>query len=274
VPEIESYLDPTYPTFNRSLLHSYPEWEATVPGFDYHGRNTYAYLLDKYGSYDCELAHQMKMQHAQTPHAKLVTASSLSSIDAADTVEAEEEVAHAVLKETTSAEGADDVGTGDTFDFVTIQLYEGYSHAEYNISQLRTPPAEYLVSYAQQIQQGWDIDYRVDPALNYPYVHHMAVKRSQLVIGLANGWAGDGKFLLIYPEEVERAYEKLLQMDAAPRGFGFWNILDEGMASSRRPEEPVWMAAGLNRFLKTRPVPPPPPPAASAAGDAAKKGST
>lgn len=37
-----------------------------------------------------------------------------------------------------------------------------------------------------------------------------------------------------------------------PRGFAFWNILDEGRESEQRPREPVWMAAGLNRFLNTR----------------------
>jgi len=44
-------LDPTHHTFDRSLLHAYPEWEPIVPGFNYHGRNTYAYILDRYGYY-------------------------------------------------------------------------------------------------------------------------------------------------------------------------------------------------------------------------------
>ena len=50
----ESYLDPTHHTFDRSLLHAYPEWEPIVPGFNYHGRNTYAYILDRYGYYRLE----------------------------------------------------------------------------------------------------------------------------------------------------------------------------------------------------------------------------
>lgn len=50
----ESYLDPTTPAFDTSLLHAYPDgagpgagpWQ---PNFTYHGHNPYAYLLSRYG---------------------------------------------------------------------------------------------------------------------------------------------------------------------------------------------------------------------------------
>jgi hypothetical protein len=45
----------------------------------------------------------------------------------------------------------------------------------------------------------------------------------------------------------------LEEAEQQPRGFAFWDILDEGRESKQRPKEPVWMAAGLNRFLKIRP---------------------
>ena len=59
----ESYLDPrapvTEPSFNRSLLLTYPSWERqfkedlganyTYPFFAYHGRNSWAFLLAAYG---------------------------------------------------------------------------------------------------------------------------------------------------------------------------------------------------------------------------------
>jgi hypothetical protein len=41
-------------------------------------------------------------------------------------------------------------------------------------------------------------------------------------------------------------------MELAPRGFAFWNILDEGKESPQRPGVPVWMAEGLNEFLQIR----------------------
>ena len=41
----ESYLDPTTSQFDLSLKHNYPEWESLQPNFHYHGRNSYAYML-------------------------------------------------------------------------------------------------------------------------------------------------------------------------------------------------------------------------------------
>lgn len=45
----ESYLDPTTSLYDRSLLHSYPEWDPLVK-FNYHGWNSYASWLAKYGT--------------------------------------------------------------------------------------------------------------------------------------------------------------------------------------------------------------------------------
>lgn len=51
-----------------------------------------------------------------------------------------------------------------TFDFVSIQLYESYSHAVYNVSVLATSPADYLVSFVQTVLAGWEVDYSALPA--------------------------------------------------------------------------------------------------------------
>lgn len=56
----------------------------------------------------------------------------------------------------------------------------------------------------------------------------------------------------LFQFQAGRAYEVLSNLGQSPRGFAFWNILDEGLASPQRPKEPVWMAVGLNRFLKVR----------------------
>ena len=45
----ESYLDPTTSLYDGSLLHSYPEWDPLVK-FNYHGWNSYASFLAKYGT--------------------------------------------------------------------------------------------------------------------------------------------------------------------------------------------------------------------------------
>ena len=139
----------------------------------------------------------------------------------------------------------------DIFDFVTVQLYEGYSHALYNISILEQSPIEYLKNYIGAISNGWEVDFSSDQDLNWNS-QHINVNINKLVIGLANGWAGDGKFLLIYPKIIGAAYEELEKMGKSPRGFAFWNILDEGAISQENSTVPIWMAAGLNSFLRTR----------------------
>lgn len=188
-------------SFDRSLLHEYEEWKDIIPDFRYHGLNTYAYLLDKYGLYSSSIESNLQ-----------------------------------------------------TFDFVIIQLYEGYSHAEYNTTKLnpKQTSSDYVINFIHSLINGWDIDYSTDKELNYPYKHKMLLNKKQIVIGLANGWAGDGKFFLTYPDEMSIAYKSLESIDLAPRGFAFWNILDEGKCSLQRPNQQVWMATGLNRFLKIR----------------------
>ena len=115
-----------------------------------------------------------------------------------------------------------------TFDFITIQLYEGYAHAEYNITQLGLTPEEVLGDLVNRLTTGWEVDFTTDEALQYDKRDMIRIPTTQLVLGLANGWAGDGKFLLLYPDQLQRTYERLSALSLAPRGFAFWNILDEG----------------------------------------------
>lgn len=91
---------------------------------------------------------------------------------------------------------------GETFDFVTIQLYEGYSHAQYKIFVEKQPADLVLVEFVKMVTQCWEVDFSTDTALNYPVKSMISIASDKLVVGLANGWAGDGKFLLVYPQDV------------------------------------------------------------------------
>jgi len=219
----ESYLDPTTSAFDRNLTHTYAEWDSIVPNFTYHGHNPYAYLLARYG---------------KTPV--------IAEAGKAMTVTEREE--GAAVKTVEAAEAA-----VETFDFVTIQLYEGYSHAEYSHSILHESAGEHLRTLIASFAAGWWVDFSSDDEVGEEFSSCLIkLDTPRLVIGLANGWAGDGKFLLLYPNEVHEAHRKLLEANLAPRGYAFWNILDEGKSSVRRPEEPVYMAKGLNSFLHIR----------------------
>lgn len=131
-----------------------------------------------------------------------------------------------------------------TFDFVTVQLYEGYSHAEHAlVVAKRESVVEYLSRLVSAMNRGWAVDFSCDAELEYPDPPALvSVPPSQLVLGLANGWAGDGKFLLLDPSEMDP--------DLPVRGYAFWNIKDEGIASVRDPSKPVWLAKSLSKLLK------------------------
>lgn len=197
----ESYLDPTTSMFDRSLRHTYPEWDPLVPNFSYRGRNTYGYLLSRYG---------------------------------------------------TTVVGNDENGlviTETTFDFVTIQLYEGYSHCLYNTSILRQPASEYIQNIVQDFQRGWNVEFSSDPEILWKTTI-VQVPASRLVIGLANGWADNSKFLLLNSKEIELGYKYLDEMGQAIKGFGFWNINDEGRTTYKG--DVLWLAKDLNNILNIR----------------------
>jgi hypothetical protein len=198
----ESYLDPmTAPTYDRSLLHNYPDsWQ---PNFLYHGRNAYALLLAKYGN-------------------------------------------------TTLSDGSSVL----TYDLIMIQLYESWSHADFNC----TAPAsaggpqqtavEYLTSWVPNLTAGWYLDFASDPASGVPS-QTVGLAKSQVVLGLANGWAGGPKSILIMPADVGAAFVNLAAVGLAPRGTVFWTLTAEGAVPPGQTQ-PLWMGAQLNTFLHTR----------------------
>jgi len=97
------------------------------------------------------------------------------------------------------------------------------------------------------MNKGWNVN--IDSNSKESFVR---VPNTRLVVGLANGWAGDGKFLLIDPDHLKAAYNSLLLEGMQPLGFGYWNILDEGKISPQIPSKPIYMAASLNEFLHIR----------------------
>lgn len=166
----------------------------------------------------------------------------------------------------TTASTADDAAAAaptvvPTFDFVSIQLYESWSHADYNVSGAppaqRQTAAQYLINWVPRVINGWFVDFSSDPASNWPS-QNVSLAPSQLVIGLANGWAGGPaggpapKSILIMPEDAGTAYAALEAVGMAPRGFVFWDITDEGDVPPGQ-SQPLYLSAGINAFLKTRP---------------------
>jgi len=117
-----------------------------------------------------------------------------------------------------------------TFDFISIQLYEGWSRANHLINDHGILVAQYLIDLVEKMSVGWEVDFSSDPDMGIE-TQRIQINPSQLVIGLANGWTGPrpSKFLLIYPEELKEAYKILLSQGNEFRGFMFWNIQGEGI---------------------------------------------
>jgi hypothetical protein len=190
------------------VTHAYPEWSDLQPDFKYHGRNVYAYLLAKYGE-------------TVLP----VTNSAVTDGDGVKSNSKSNDRNHEESSQSQSQNsGGEEEGdtTVDTFDFITVQLYEGYSHVQYKTQVLHMSPALVLCDLARRLYNGWNVDFSTDreiEPLSFPSSSssfqsaltqrvRVRVKKTQLVIGLANGWAGDGKFLLLYRDAV-RTYGRI-----------------------------------------------------------------
>jgi hypothetical protein len=142
-------------------------------------------------------------------------------------------------------------GGAATFDAVTVQLYESWSHAGFNITLQKQRPADYLRAWAASLAAGWWVDFSSAPELNYSS-QMVTLPLANLVVGLANGWAGGAgsnvKSLLIMPEEVGVAWA-----EQRFRGAAFWCIAAEGNVPPAQTA-PLYLASGLNAFFHARPA--------------------
>lgn len=111
-------------------------------------------------------------------------------------------------------------------------------------------PAQYLEMFVESVLTGWEVDFQDDPTTGLPR-SAIDIGRTQLVVGLANGWAApppDSKFLLIWPEDIGTAYRALQNRGAEPRGFMFWTIEEEG-AVVPGTDRALWFTRELREEL-------------------------
>jgi len=108
----------------------------------------------------------------------------------------------------------------ETFDFISIQLYEGYSGANYAMNEMGTSAKEYVDQLMLKFSTGWYVDFsHFDADLGS---RKISISNKKLVIGLGNAWTSrPGKFLFIDPQS------ELSNLLVLPRGFMFWDIADE-----------------------------------------------
>ena len=142
-------------------------------------------------------------------------------------------------------------GSVDTFDFVTIQLYETYSLADYYLDEVGESLSAYLTNFVTSLSLGWTVNFSSDPVMNFPS-QQVTVPPSKLLIGLANSWAASvNGVVLIMPSDIGPVHQSLAAQGKAPRGYAYWTIADEGEQPNSNGT-PLYMAAGLNNFLCVR----------------------
>ena len=111
------------------------------------------------------------------------------------------------------------------------------------------------VLQVRAMETGWRVDFGLEPALGLPN-QTVNVPASRLLLGLGNGWTGQGgcvdepcKALWVEPEALKTAWAALGSRRA--RGLFFWDIGDEGLASGVAAE-PIYLARTFNEVLGTR----------------------
>lgn len=148
----------------------------------------------------------------------------------------------------------------DTFDLVSLQLYESWSPASCQLSPTASGGfgadlPRYLERLVQSMAAGWIVGFELEPSLGLPN-QTIVVPPHKLLLGLANGWTGAScgwngepcKSLYIAPDALEAAWA---QLSTPPRGLFFWDVGDEG-AKTGQAAEPLYMAQVFNDVLETR----------------------
>lgn len=108
----------------------------------------------------------------------------------------------------------------ETFDVISVQLYEGYSRACHALTVDGVDLGSYLAAAAKALVDGWTVDFDDGPA-------RIAVPADRLAFGFANAWADGAKFLRAEPEAVAAAVAAV-EARYRPRGVMFWVIDEEG----------------------------------------------
>jgi len=121
----------------------------------------------------------------------------------------------------------------DTFDWISVQLYEGYSPFAHDVSRRKLSQIDALMIRIRGLIGGYKVTHM--PPEQTEYV--VKVPPSKVVLGIANKWADGVKFCTADPSSIRKAYEAtMLKYGEGFLGTMFWTIEEEG------PEKHLRMA--------------------------------
>ena len=114
----------------------------------------------------------------------------------------------------------------DTFDFISVQLYESWSHALYKFRKEHQFFGDILYNIVDNYTKGYLVDFSTDEKSGMDK-KTIKIPQNKLVIGLANAWAF-GKALFIDEKNITEGYHTLVKKNKDVRGFMFWSVGYEG----------------------------------------------
>ncbi|KAJ3215661.1 hypothetical protein HK099_006249 [Clydaea vesicula] len=141
----------------------------------------------------------------------------------------------------------------ENFDFVFLQFYETFSHLLYKVLIENIKPADALIKAIEDITTGWFVDFTTDDLTKDLSKVQLKIPFEKLIVGLGNFNYKSERSLYIPSEDCRFTYEHFLRLNGKSiRGFGFWDIADEGNILYK--EKKLYLATELNKFLKIRTV--------------------
>ncbi len=137
----------------------------------------------------------------------------------------------------------------ESFDFISIQLYEGYSPYVYEVGRQQANPVEAIMRRIDGFISGYHVDKMPLSSTDYK----VKLPPSKLVIGVANRWADGVKFCKIDPNTLVTCFEiTKKKYGEGFLGVMFWTVEEEGEAE----DDKTRMAHELKQeFQATHPNP-------------------
>ena len=114
----------------------------------------------------------------------------------------------------------------ESFDFISIQLYEGYAPYVYEVTRAGKNPVDTIMERVDGFLGGYVV--KGMPLTSSPE-YEVKIPPSKLVIGIANRWADGIKFCKIDPKTLKDAYDRTEnKYGEGFLGVMFWTINEEG----------------------------------------------
>jgi len=143
----------------------------------------------------------------------------------------------------------------DTFDLVSVQLYETWSYINCKIRSLGNPPKQ-LREFVRSYTTPFWMDFSNITKLGIdipPEDWHVHISPSQLLVGFSFGAGGSGKSIYIAPTDLgEALHGDDLPKENWPRGAFFWNLDLDGNRPVNGTAFNTSFASGFNDIFHTR----------------------